>query len=492
MVKDKQVAKLMDEIAEGQSIEVAALRSGMHRNTAARYVKSGKLPSESLGQRDWRTRVDPFEEAWPELERRLEAAPELEAKALFEHLQRCHPGRYHDGQVRTLQRRVQRWRVEHGPDREVMLPQSHRPGEAMQTDFTFGNELGVTIGGAGFDHLLCHVVLPYSNWESVTVARSESMLALRRGLQEALYRLGKVPGWSQTDNSTAATHDLATGKRGFNQEYLGLCEYLGMRPRTIGIGESHQNGDVEALNGALKRRVTQHLLLRGSSDFESAEAYERWLWSVIERANLARARQLAEELAVMRPLLVARSPESRELAVRVSRNGTIAVQRNTYSVPPRLSGAVVKVRITELWVEVLYAGEVKVRVERLCGKGRHLINYRHVIWSLVKKPGAFARYRWRDSLYPLQCFRRAHEALTLAVPERIATLEYLRILHLAAATLEYEVATALELLLEAGRVPRLDAVRELIAEHIEVVPAMAALVADVASYDELISAGVGS
>jgi hypothetical protein len=170
----------------------------------------------------------------------------------------------------------------------------------MQTDFTWAKELEITIGGESFDHLLCHSVLPHSNWQSAVPCLSESMLALRRGLQEALHRLGRVPEWHQTDNSTAATHDLRTGKRGFNAEYERLMDRFGMKPRTIGIGESHQNGDIEAGNGALKRRLEQHLLLRGDRDFPSVEAYETWLWEVCQQANALRSKRVFEERAAMR------------------------------------------------------------------------------------------------------------------------------------------------------------------------------------------------
>ena len=271
MVKDAQVRKLMDEMSKHGRIGVAALRSGLHRNTARRYLESGKLPSELKEPRSWRTREDRFAEDWAEIARRLEEAPELEAKTLFEDLMRRRPGHYEEGQLRTLQRRIKRWRAEHGPAREIFFAQQHRPGEAMQTDFTSGVRLGVSLAGHSFEHLLCQSVLPYSNWQSVMVCRSESMLALRGAVQAAVFRLGRVPEWHQTDNSTAATHDLRTGKRGFNVEYLELMAHLGMKPRTIGIGQSHQNGDVEASNGALKRRLEQHLLLRGSRDFATVE-----------------------------------------------------------------------------------------------------------------------------------------------------------------------------------------------------------------------------
>lgn len=481
----------MDEMGRHGQLGLAAMRAGMHRNTARRYLVTGKLPSELKAPRDWRTREDPFAEDWPQVVEQLEAAPELEAKALFEDLVRRRPGRYEEGQLRTLQRRVKQWRAEHGPPKDILLPQEHRPGEAMQTDFTEGKSLGVAIAGEAFDHLLCQSVLPFSNWQSVVVCGSESMLALRGGVQEAVFRLGHVAEWHQTDNSTAATHDLSTGKRGFNAEYLELMAHLGMKPRTIGIGESQQNGDIEASNGALKRRLVQHLLLRGSRDFETVTSYQAWIDDVLAQANALRRARLSEELAVMRPLAATRLPRYRELRVRVSANGTIQVQRNTYSVPPRLSGEQVVVRVFDLQLEVLYGGRCQQVIERLRGEGKHRIDYRHVIWSLVKKPWGFARYRYRDALFPTATFRRAHEALSGVLSERQADLEYLRVLHLAAATMQCEVETALELLLDEGRLPRFDVVHALATRQRPLhVPELAPLEVDLSAYDELLAGEV--
>lgn len=479
----------MDEMSKQGRIGLASLRAGLHRNTARRYLEAGKLPSELKQPRTWRTREDPFATDWEEITHRLAEAPELEARTLFEDLMQRRPGRYQEGQLRTFQRRVKQWRAEHGPDREIFFPQQHRAGEAMQTDFTAAASLGVSLAGASFEHLLCQSILPYSNWQSVVVCRSESMLALRNGIQQAVFRLGRVPEWHQTDNSTAATHDLRTGRRGFNAEYLELMTHLGMKPRTIGIGQSHQNGDVEACNGALKRRLEQHLLLRGSRSFPSLEEYESWLNRVIEQANGPRSARLAEELAVMRPLSVAQLPRYRELQVRVSSNGTIRVQNNTYSVPPRLRGERLAVRLFDLHLEVYYGGKRQLVIERLCGEGKHRIDYRHVIWSLVKKPWALARYRYREALFPTAAWRRAYEVLTEKLPERQAELEYLRVLHLAAATLQYEVEAAIELLLGEGKLPTFAEVRGLIPGRKPEVPELEPLRVDLASYDELLVAG---
>jgi hypothetical protein len=441
--------------------------------------------------RTWRTRQDPFEADWEEIAGRLSEAPELEAKTLFEDLLRRRPGHYEEGQLRTLQRRVKQWRAEHGPAKEIFFPQEHRPGEALQTDFTEAKSLGVRVGGELFEHLLCQSVLPYSNWQSVVVSRSESMLALRCGVQEAVFRLGRVPQWHQTDNSTAATHDLHTGLRGFNAEYLELMDHFGMKPRTIGIGKSHQNGDVEASNGALKRRLEQHLLLRGSRDFATGEEYESWLDEVVVQANRPRSARLSEELAVMRPLGASRLPRYREFQVLASSNATIRVQNNTYSVPPRLRGERLLVRVFDLRVEVYYGGKRQLVLERLRGEGKHRIDYRHVIWSLVKKPWALARYRYREALFPTVLWRRCYEALLTGPSERQADLEYLRVLHLAAATLQHEVEAAVELLLEAGKLPTLGEVRSLLSDRKSEVPELEPLAVDLSGYDELLVAAGG-
>ena len=150
----------MEEMNKHGQIGRAAMKADMDRKTARKYVAAGELPSELTQPRDWRTRPDPFEEHWPEVEARLRDTQELEAKTLFELLQQQHPGRCEDGQLRTLQRHVKQWRAAHGPEREVVLAQQHRPGEAAQTDFTHATELAVTVAGQLFVHMLCVLVLP--------------------------------------------------------------------------------------------------------------------------------------------------------------------------------------------------------------------------------------------------------------------------------------------------------------------------------------------
>lgn len=485
---DAQVRKLMKELRGGTGIGVAALRAGLDRKTARKYRVEGKLPSESKLARTWRTREDPLADDWPAVEAMLADAPELEAKTLFEWLCERHPGRYDPGQLRTLQRRIRQWRARQGPAKRVFFSQVHRPGERAQTDFTSGHLLAITIAGEAFRHLLCHVVLPYSNWQWVTVCRSESMAALRRGVQAAFFTLGFVVKLHQTDNSTAATHDLRTGKRGFNDDYAALMSHLSMEPVTTGVGEKEQNGDVEAANGALKRRIEQRLLLRGSRDFESVAAYEGWLREiVVQPANAGRFTRLQEEIAVMRPLRATWLPEYTETESVVTSWSTIRVKFNAYSVPSRLIGERLRVRIYDDRLEVMYAGQPELTIERLQGRGGHRIEYRHIIESLVRRPGAFARYRYREDLFPRLVFRRTYDALCAERSERQADLEYLKILHLAARHLESEVALALAAFLAEGVTPDQEAVAQVVAPRQPERPELTVPVVNLVEYDELLA-----
>lgn len=484
----------MEEMSKHGEIGRASMIAGMDRKTARKYVKAAKLPSEMVKSRDWLTRENPFAEDWAEIEAMLTTSPELEAKTIFEVLVERHPERYEPGQLRTLQRHIKRWRAQHGPDREVMFAQAHRPGEAAQTDFTWATELGVTIAGQLFAHLLCVFVLPYSNWQWATVCLSESLAALRRGVQAALFQLGRVPQHHQTDNSTAATHRIGEAdaehvegrKRPFNKEYLVLMNHFGMKPRTTEVGEKEQNGDVEASNGVLKRKLEQALLLRGTRDFESPAAWEAFVHDVLRKANRARGARVDEELKLMRPLDVKRLPEFSEQKFRVSDWSTIRVKQRAYSVPSRLIGEWLRVHIYEDRIEAYYADKIELCCERIRDR-YHRIDYRHVIWWLVQKPGAFARYVYRDEMFPSLTFRRAYDAIQTVRAGTKGDLEYLRILHLAASTLEADVQAALELLLDEGRAVTSDAVKAIVkAPAPTSTPSLEPLSVDLTAYDALL------
>jgi transcriptional regulator with XRE-family HTH domain len=447
---DAQVRLIMREQSKGRTQEQTAVKTNINsRKTVAKYERAGKLPSELKQPRSYRTRPDPFETEWPEVEQMLVIAPELEATALFDWLCRQKPGQYQEGQLRTFQRRVSTWRALN-QEQWAVLEQVHHPGEVLQTDGTWLTELGITIQGEGFKHILIHCVLPYSNWEWGVIAQSESQLALQRGLQRTLFRLGYVPRYHQTDNSSAATYQVRhgpAGERDYTPGYLALLNHFGLEPRTIRVGCPEQNGDIEASNGGLKRALVQHLLLRGSRDFAGLEGYEQFIETVLDQRNQGRQARLNEELAVMKPLTAQPLGAYQEVRVKVTRASIIRVQNNAYSVPTSLIGRQVTVRLYEWHLEVYFGQKQIESMPRLVGQKKQHINYRHLIGTLLRKPGGFRDYRYREALFPSLVFRQAWDQLGQWYAPRKADLIYLRLLRLATRHLECEVATALTLLL---------------------------------------------
>lgn len=485
----------MEEMTKHGRIGTAAMKAGMDRKTARKYVNSGQLPSEQKTDRGWRTREDPFADCWDEMVGRLRDAPGLQAKTLLEELIARAPEKHHMGELRTLQRLVRKWRASSGPERDVKLAQHHRPGEAAQTDFTDAKKLGVTIAGQVFVHLLCVVVLPFSNWRWATVCCSESLAALRKGIQRALFQLGRVPRFHQTDNSTAATHRIPQGKkeeyersgRTFNSDYLAIMRHFGMEPRTTAVGAKEQNGDVEASNGALKRRLEQALLLRGSRDFDTVDDWQRFIDDINRRDNAARGPRVAQDLAAMRELNVSRLPEYTELTARVSEWGTIRVNYNAYSVSSRLLGHELQVRLYEDRIEARFARELELSCPRLKGRHGRQIDYRHVIGSLLRKPSGFERYNYREEMFPSVTFRRAYDSIHTPHRGLKGDVEYLRILHLAATTVEHDVEAALQLLLADKQTLTADRVKELVRVELPIIPQLAVLEVDLSGYDCLLS-----
>jgi len=486
---NKQVRLMMKERTKGRTQEQAGAKANISsRKTVKKYEQQGEQPGEKKKPRGYRTREDPFAGDWEKVEEKLRIAPELEAGTLFEWLSEEQPGKYQAGQLRTLQRRVSDWRAMH-QEQEAVLEQVHRPGEVMQTDGTWLSKLGVSINGSEFKHLLIHSVLPYSNWEWGAIAQSESLLALQRGLQRSLQKLGAVPEYHQTDNGSAATYQLAgqgKGERAYNPDYEALLAHFGMRARRTAIRSPEQNGDVESINGGLKRALEQHLLLRGSRDFASLAEYEAFVEGVMSKRNQARQTKLAEELAVMKPLAVKLLPPYQAVRVKVTRGSLIRVQNNVYSVPTHLIGREVEVRIYEWHLEIYYHSLQVEHLPRLVGQNKQGINYRHLVKSLLHKPGGFRDYRYREAMFPQLVFRQAWEQLQGWYSPRKADLTYLRVLNLAAFTLECDVADALTVLTGAKKRWDETDLERLIQIPQTQGPAMLPLPINLAIYDRLL------
>ncbi len=310
-----------------------------------------------------------------------------------------------------MQRRVKTWRAEGGPAKEVFFAQVHHPGRLAASDFTRCTDLGVTINGSPFEHMLYHFVLTYSNWETFTLCFSESFESLSEGLQNALWELGAAPQMHRTDRLTAAVQPGVEGPESFKQRYQALLSHYGLQGQAIQAGKGNENGDAEQSHHQFKRAVDQALMMRGSRDFTSRDSYGVFLRQLFGQQNAGRAVRLAEEVALLRPLPSQRLEACKRLRVRVETGSIIKVQTNVYSVASRLIGEWVDARLYAERVEVWYAQKLVEQLPRLRGRGKHRIDYRHVIDWLVRKPGAFADYRYRADLFPSSHFRMAYDAL---------------------------------------------------------------------------------
>jgi hypothetical protein len=450
----------MSSLSQGIATVTAAAKAGMSEPTARKYARSGRAPSSAKAPHTWRTRPDPFAEVWPEVEALLRQDAGLQAKTVWGELNERYPGRFSVGTLRTLQRRFNVWRAKSGPDREVFFPQIHAPGEQAQSDFTDMRKLGVRIAGEAFQHLLYHFVLTYSNWESISICPSESFESLSAGVQTALWRLGGVPVEHRTDKLSAATHELVESRgRDFTVRYRELIDHYGLRATRNFPGNAHENGDVESSNGGLKMAVDQRLRLRGSRDFATREAYESFLDTCVTARNATRRERIAEERKHLRALPARPLPSCRELYATVSRSSSVRILNRSCSVSSRLRGCRLRVRLHAERIELEYRGEHVATMDRLVGREMHRIDYRHIIHTLVRKPGAFRNYVFREALFPGTEYRRSYDALLATRPDQ-ADLDYVRILHVAATDGEEIVRAVLAGLLAGGGVPAYEIVRE--------------------------------
>ncbi len=483
---NQQVKLLMNKLKKYNQ-ETAAAKAGMDVKTARKYIKSEQLPLEMKQAHTWQKRHDPFIDDWPTLAKMLENAPGLEAKTLMNHLLTKHPDKYKPGQLRTLQRRVRNWRAEYGASKAVIFRQDIKPGKQSQSDYTCMNALNITIGGAPFKHLLFHFMLPYSRWESIRLCFSESFESLVAGFEKAAWELGNIAPEHRTDNLTAATKAMGS-KREFTERWQQLMAHYGITPTTNNPGVSHENGSIEKSHDTLKKAVEQALLLRGDRDFANQDEYIRFLEHVVKSRNDYRREALAVEVECLKELPDQKWHSPTIVRSRVSPCSIIQILGKPYTVPSRLIHYELKAYVYPDEIILFYGNKQLQRMPRVQAQSQTLagINYRHIIDSLVRKPSAFANYRYQEALFPRLCFRQAYDALRERRPAN-ADRYYLKLLQLAKVQSEQQVAEALELLLEAKQLPLPMAVKELIDVYQQERFNVIVKAPDLADYDRLLS-----
>jgi len=465
MKTDQQVRRLFMLNKKEKLKSLAAAKSGMDEKTARKYVSLGRLPSQIKKKRDWLTHPDSFKEIWEEAKVFLNN-PGLEAKALFAYLQKEYVGKFQDGQLRSFQRRVKVWRATEGSGKEVYFPQKHFPGDLSESDFTHMKELGITIRGELFIHLIFHFVLTWSNWETGTICFSESFEAQSEGFQNAFWELGGVCKRHRIDNLTAAVHKECNPEE-FTARYQGLLDHYSIRGEKINPGHANENGDIEQRHNRLKKALNQALILRGSRDFSSREKYEEFLKKIFNQLNSGRIEKLTEELKKFRRLPQKRLNDFKCIKKKVGPSSTISISHNTYSVHSRLIRENVEIRLFSERIEIWYGQKKVDQFPRLRGDKGHHIQYRHIIDWLVRKPGAFENYRYRDDLFPTIRFRMAYDQLSFGNKLR-GSKEYTNILRLAAKENEDKVDKALLILLNNNEPLTYKSVEDLVYRNKEI------------------------
>ena len=492
-VTDHQM-RLFMKFRQTDNVAIASAKAGFATSTGYRIETDPRLPSQKTQPRD-RRRPDPL--AWiftEEVIPMLEAAPGLRSVAVLEEVLRRHP-ELSAGIRRTLERRVRQWRALNGAVQEVIFRQIKEPGRIGLSDFTEVTSLGVAIAGVLLEQRLYHFHLAYSGFEHAEVVLGgESFVALAQGLQNALWTLGGAPRDHRTDSLSAAFRNLdADATEDATRRYEALCAHYGMTASRNNRGVAHENGAVESVHGHLKRAIEDALLLRGTRDFDDLAAWRGFLNDLLGRRNARKAREIDVERAVLLPLPARRRTDGEDVIVSVTSSSGFVLRKVFYSVPSRLIGHRLRARLFDDRVELFLGASPLMTLPRgrshADGRHGHVVDYRHVIHSLRKKPMALPGLAYRDQIFPRAAYRRLFEAAMAQLPERGAcrlTVDLLSMAHERGC--EAELATVIDVLLDKGQLPNIGDMRAWFLPDAASLPTVLVQLAPLSSYDILTNA----
>jgi len=481
-----------------KSPPVAAAQAGFSIATAYRIEQDPRLPSVKQEPRG-RRRPDPLADIFQaEVVPMLEAAPDVRSVAVFEELLRRHE-RLPRSVRRTLERRIRAWRAVQGPEREVIFRQTQEAGRLGLSDFTDMAPLNVAVAGVLLPHRLFHFRLANSGFEHAhVILGGESYVALAEGLQNALWALGGAPREHRTDSLSAAFRNLDKAAReDLTARYEALCAHYGMEPSRNNRGVAHENGAIESPHGHLKSAITDALLLRGSNDFADLVAYRRFIDEVVSRKNARNAKRIEAERPLLQPLPPMRTSDYEETRVYVTSTGGFTLRRVFYTVPSRLIGHRLRVRVYDDRLELLLGATPLMTLRRgrpgEGGKHGHVVDYRHIIHSLRRKPMALMNLVYRDQIFPREAFRLTFERLSEQLPARAACKTMVELLSLAHDRgCEAQLATLLAGDLAERRLPNLDALRERFAPDPARLPQVCVRLGPLSDYEALIESNLGA
>jgi hypothetical protein len=471
---------------------IAAAKASISLATAYRFEQDHRPPS-AIDKVRTRRRPDPLADFFDaEVIPLLKAAPGLRAVAIFDEMQRRHP-HLSPGARRTLERRIRSWRARHGADQEVIFRQVHEPGRMGLSDFTDMADLGVTIATEPLDHRLYHFRLVYSGFEHAHVILSgESYVALAEGLQNALWALGGAPREHRSDSLSAAFRNLDTEAReDLTRRYDALCVHYGMEPTRNNRGVAHENGAIESPHGHLKKAVKDALLMRGVNDFENLTGYRRFIDEIVSRKNAANGKRIEAERPTLQSLPGQRTCDYEETIVTITSSGGFTLRKVFYTVPSRLIGHRLRVRLYDDRLDLFIGGTALMTLTRgrptKTGKHAHVVDYRHVIHALRRKPMALLNLVYRDQIFPRDAYRRTFDRLLEKLPEKSACRIMVDLLALAHDRgCEAELASILTEDLAANQLPDMAALRERFAPDPAALPEVVVHLTPLSSYEELL------
>ena len=494
----QQQEKLYMKLRKEHTQIVSAAKAGISERSGRNIEKAKSVPRKRNAR--GRTRPDPLVDVWDNrLVTLLEETPYLSALTLLEYLQEHFPGQYPDNILRTMQRRVKLWRALHGPNKDVIFRQEHPPGQLGLSDFTTLKDVIITINNLPLNHILYHFRLACSGWSHMKVILGgESYSALTEGLQEALWRLGGAPLIHRTDSLAAAFKNISRDDvDDMTQRYQQFCEHYGMHATRNNLGVSHENGSIESPHGHIKRRIKQALLLRGSNDFATVEAYQAWLDGVVNQHNRRNAKNLKVELPHLAALPLDKAVDFIEVCARVSSSSTIDVRRATYTVPSRLEGENLRIHLYHDRLECFLGAILVIKLKRVYPLNKYNrarnVDYRHVIHSLVKKPQAFRYSRLRDDLLPSVAYRTIWDFIDKNKSSNAACKLMVGLLQLAAENAcERELANTVLALIENNRDIILFSLQQKFsAESRNNIPNLTVMQHPLSTYDQFMSNGQG-
>jgi len=473
------------------SVAAAAAKAGFSTATGYRVEGDPRLPTQKAASRG-RRRPDPLEPYWQsEVVPILKAAPGIRAVGVLDELRRRHL-ELNPNVRRTLERRIHAWRAVHGPERDIIFRQEHTPGRLGLSDFTDTSGLGISIAGTALGHRLYHFRLAFSGFEHAhVVLGGESFVALAEGLQNALWALGGVPKEHRSDSLSAAFRNLdADARQDLTQRYRDLMRHYAMEPSRNNKGVAHENGSIESAHGHLKRALEDGLLLRASRDFGDLDAYRAFVDEIVGRRNANNRKRIALERPALGTLPRRRTADFEEKLIAVTSSGGFILRRVFYTVPSRLIGHRLRVRIHDDRLECFLGATPVATLRRgqpvSHSKGGHVVDYRHVIHALRRKPMALLNLVYRDQLFPRPAYARAFEALREHCEERRACTVMVGLLALAhERACEAELTVLIEADLDAGRLPDLAALRIRLRPEQTPIPVIVVELAALAIYDEL-------